>query len=101
MTPASLSDPEISRIAIPSPKHAPYGERAEEALRAAGLWEQVEPKRVYGENIAHTAQFVQTGNAQVGIVALSLTVNPELARRGGYWLVPDNLLGSRPTAARV
>jgi len=91
MTLASLTDPKITRVAIANPKHAPYGKRAEEALRASGLWEKVEPKLVYGENIAHTAQFVQTGNAQAGIIALALAVNPELANRGGYWLIPDNL----------
>lgn len=88
---ASLADKNISRIAIANPQHAPYGKRAEEALRAAGMWERVEPKLVYGENIAHTAQFVQTGNAQVGIIALALAVNPELASKGGYWLIPDKL----------
>lgn len=91
MTLASLTDPKITRIAIANPKHAPYGKRAEEAMRAASLWERVEPKLVYGENIAHTAQFVQTGNAQAGIIALSLALNPELAAKGGYWLIPDNL----------
>ena len=91
MTLVSLLDPKITRIAIANPKHAPYGKRAEEALRAAGLWDKVEPKLVYGENIAHTAQFVQTGNAQVGLIALALAVNPELARQGGHWLVPDTL----------
>ncbi len=91
MTLASLIDPKITRIAIANPKHAPYGRRAEEALRSAGLWEKLESKLVYGENIAHTAQFVQTGNAQVGIIALSLAVNPELAGKGGYFLISDNL----------
>ncbi|WP_374554717.1 molybdate ABC transporter substrate-binding protein [Aquitalea pelogenes] len=91
MTLASLADSKITHIAIANPKHAPYGKRAVEALQAAGLWAKVEPKLVYGENIAHTAQLVQTGNAQVGIIALSLAVNPELASKGGYWLVPDKL----------
>lgn len=91
MTLDSLLDPNVTRIAIANPRHAPYGKRAEEALRAAGLWEKVEPKLVYGENIANTAQFVQTGNAQVGIIALSLALTPELASKGGYWLVPDKL----------
>jgi len=91
MTLASLADPKITRIAIANPKHAPYGKRAAEALHAADQWDKVEPKLVYGENIAHTAQFVQTGNAQVGIIALSLAVNPELAKKGGYWLIPDSL----------
>ncbi len=91
MTLASLTDPKITHIAIANPKHAPYGKRAEEALRASGLWEKVESKLVYGENIAQTAQLVQTGNAQVGIIALALALNPELAGKGGYWLIPDNL----------
>ena len=91
MTLASLTNPKIARIAIANPKHAPYGKRAEEALRTSGLWEKVEPKLVYGENIAHTAQFVQTDNAQVGIIALALAVNPELSSKGGYWLIPDKL----------
>ena len=91
LTLASLADPKITRIAIANPKHAPYGKRAEEALRASGLWGHVEPKLVYGENIAHTAQFVQTGNAQVGVIALALALSPELARKGGYWLIPDRL----------
>lgn len=91
MTLDSLTDPKIARIAIANPQHAPYGKRAEEALRAAGLWQKIESKLIYGENIANTAQYVQTGNAQVGIIALSLAVNPELASRGGYYLIPDKL----------
>ena len=91
MTMASLADPRITRIAIANPKHAPYGKRAEEALRASGVWDQVAPKLIYGENIAQTAQYVASGNAQVGIVALSLAVNPELSSKGGHWLIPDTL----------
>lgn len=91
LTLADLADPAITRIAIANPKHAPYGKRAEEALRASRLWEKVGPKLVFGENIAHAAQFVQTGNAQVGILALSLALSPELAKKGGYFLIPDTL----------
>jgi molybdate transport system substrate-binding protein len=91
MTLPSLADPKITRIAIANPKHAPYGKRAAEALRSAGLWEKVQPKLVFGENIAQTAQYVQSGNVQVGIIALALAVNPELAKKGGYSLIPDNL----------
>ncbi len=91
MTLASLADPAIQRIAIANPKHAPYGRRAEAALRAAGLWQKVEAKLVYGENIAQAAQFVQTGNAQVGIIALSLALSPELASRGRYGTIPESL----------
>lgn len=88
---SDLTSPQMVRVAIANPKHAPYGQRAVEALRAAGVWPQVEPKLVYGDNIAQTAQFVQTGNADVGIIALSLALNPALSRQGGYALVPDQL----------
>lgn len=91
LTLAALADPSILKIAIANPQHAPYGKRAEEALKAAGVWEKVEPKLVYGENIAQTAQYVQSGNAQVGIIALSLALSPELARQGSYALISDKL----------
>ncbi len=91
MTIASLTDPCIVRIAIANPKHAPYGKRAKEALQASGVWEKVEPKLVYGENISQTAKYVETGNAQVGIIALSLALSPTLASEGGYWLIPEKL----------
>jgi len=91
MSLADLADPSIRKIAIANPGHAPYGKRAEEALKAAGVWEEVEPKLVYGENVAQTAQFVQSGNAQVGIIALSLVLSPELAKQGSYALIPDHL----------
>ncbi len=86
-----LADPSIEHIAMANPRHAPYGKRAEEALRAAGLWDKVEARLVYGENISQAAQFVQTGNAQVGIIALALALNPELAGIGGHSLIPDDL----------
>jgi len=91
MTLASLADPKIAKIAIANPKHAPYGKRAEEALRSSGMWDKVQSKLVFGENIAQTAQYVQSGNAQAGIIALSLVLNPELSKKGGYYLIPDNL----------
>jgi molybdate transport system substrate-binding protein len=55
------------------------------------VWSKVEPKLVYGESIAHAAQFVRTGAVQVGIIALALAVSTELAGKGGYWLIPANL----------
>lgn len=87
---ADLTDPRIRRIAIAQPSHAPYGQRAQEALQAAGVWEAVQPKLVFGENIAHTAQMTQSGAAQVGIIALSLARFPDLARHG-YTLIDDAL----------
>ncbi|MDP1635068.1 MAG: molybdate ABC transporter substrate-binding protein [Gallionellaceae bacterium] len=89
MTLGDLDDPAIRKIAIANPRHAPYGKRAEEALRSAGLWDKVEHKLVYGENVAQTAQFVQTGNAQAGIIALSLALSPELSKQGSYALIPE------------
>jgi len=86
---ADLARPQIEKIAIANPQHAPYGKRAEEALRTSGVWDQVQTKLVFGENIAQTAQFVQSSNAQVGIVALSLALNPQL--KGSYTLIPDTL----------
>jgi molybdate transport system substrate-binding protein len=91
MTLDSLADPKIARIAIANPKHAPYGRRAEEAMRAAGVWDKITPKLVLGEDMIQVSQFIQTGNAPIGIISLSFALNPELARRGGYWLIPDSL----------
>lgn len=91
MTLADLADPSIRKIAIANPKHAPYGKRAEEALRAAGLWEKVQDRLVMGENIAQTAQFVQSGNADIGIIALALALNKELAAKGLYAMIDDKL----------
>jgi len=91
LTLAELAEPSIRKIAIANPRHTPYGKRAEEALRAAGVWEKIESKLVYGENVAQTAQFVESGNAQVGIIALSLALGPGLAKLGGFMLIPDRL----------
>jgi molybdate transport system substrate-binding protein len=67
-----LLDPAVKRIAIANPAHAPYGTAAKEALISAGVWEGVMRKLVYGENVRQTLQFIQTGDAPVGIVALSV-----------------------------
>lgn len=88
---AGLAGPDIRRIAIANPKHAPYGMRAVEALKAAGVWSAVENKLIFGENIAQTAQFVQTGNADAGIIALSLAITPEYAGKGQYVPIPAEL----------
>jgi len=86
-----LDDPRIRGVAIANLKHAPYGRRAEEALRALGLWDRLQNKIVFGENIVHTAKYVQSGAVEMGIIALSLAVNRELASKGGYALIADNL----------
>ena len=73
-----LLDPAITRIAIANPEHAPYGQAAREALQSAGVWAEIEEKVVLGENVSQTLQFVQTGDAPVGIVALSIANVPEV-----------------------
>ncbi len=85
-----LARDSIRRIAIAQPAHAPYGLRAQEALQAAGVWDKVQAKLVFGENIAHTAQMVESGAAEVGIIALSLARFPTLARHGHH-LIDDAL----------
>src|SRR2546426_8308922 len=73
-----LLDSRVRHVAIANPVHAPYGRAAEQALRKAGIWEALRPKLVFGENIRHTLQFVQTGAADAGIVALSVANVPEV-----------------------
>lgn len=80
LTLEDLASDAVTRIAIAQPAHAPYGLRAKEALQAAGVWQAVQSKLVFGENIAHTAQMVESGAAQVGIIALSLARFPALAK---------------------
>lgn len=72
-----LLKPEVKRIAIANPAHAPYGVAAVEALKSSGIYDEVRQKLVYGENVRQAMQFVATGNAQAGIVALSITDSPE------------------------
>ena len=83
---AVLMDPRVRKIAIANPQHAPYGRAAVAMMTAAGVYERVKGKLVLGENISQTAQFVQTGNADVGLIALSLAISPTM--RGKYWIVP-------------
>lgn len=85
---AALLDPSVRRVAIANPAHAPYGRAAEAALLAAGLLDRVRPKLVLGENVAQAAQFVQSGNAEAGLVARSLTRAPVLLAEGRSWDVP-------------
>jgi molybdate transport system substrate-binding protein len=78
----------VKHIAIANPQHAPYGRAAEAARRSSGVYDQVAAKLVLGENIAQTLEFVQSGAADVGIVALSLAMAPAVRDQGKYWEVP-------------
>jgi molybdate transport system substrate-binding protein len=86
----ALLEPGVERIAIANPEHAPYGRAAVAALRNAGVYEQVRRRLVYGENIAQAAQFVASGSAQAGILALSLAVSPPM-RDGKRWEIPADM----------
>jgi molybdate transport system substrate-binding protein len=86
---AALADGRLKKFAIANPEHAPYGRRAEEALRHAGLWERIWARLVLGENAAQAAQFATTGGAQGGIIAYSLALSPAVARLGASALIPD------------
>ncbi|MDP3515757.1 MAG: molybdate ABC transporter substrate-binding protein [Pseudohongiella sp.] len=79
-----LADQSIRRIAIAQPAVAPYGQRAREAMEAAGVWDKVQSRLVFAENISQVAQMSESGAADIGIVALSLAIQPGLAERGYY-----------------
>jgi molybdate transport system substrate-binding protein len=82
-----LAHPRVASIAIAQPEHAPYGKAAREALESAGIWKAVEPKLVYGENVRQVMQYAETGNADVAIIALSLSVTS----KGKWTLVAEQL----------
>jgi molybdate transport system substrate-binding protein len=84
----AVADPAVKKLAIANPKHAPYGRAAEAALKKYGLYDDVKDRLALGENIAQTAQFVESGAADVGIIALSLALAPAMKERGSYWMVP-------------
>lgn len=86
-----LASGQLRRFAIANPKHAPYGERAQVLLQRLGLWEQVQPKLVLGENVSQAAQFVLTGAVQGGIVALSLASRPQFTDKVNYLVLPMDL----------
>jgi molybdate transport system substrate-binding protein len=87
----TLADPRVRRIAIANPEHAPYGRAAVAALRHEHLYDTVQSKLVLGENVSQAAQFVQSGNADVGIIALSVALAPALKSDGVYMDVPSSM----------
>jgi molybdate transport system substrate-binding protein len=82
-----LADAKVGKIGIANPEHAPYGTAAREALQSVGVWETVKPKLVFGENVRQTLQYAETGNVDVSIVALSLSVQS----KGQWTLIPEEL----------
>ncbi|MDO9520778.1 MAG: molybdate ABC transporter substrate-binding protein [Pseudohongiella sp.] len=90
MTLSDLTSDRIRRIAIAQPAHAPYGQRAQEAMQQAGVWDQVQHKLVFAENIAQAAQMAESGAADIGVIALSLALFPSMQTHA-YHLIDDNM----------
>ncbi|MBZ5555937.1 MAG: molybdate ABC transporter substrate-binding protein [Acidobacteriia bacterium] len=87
----ALADPAVAHVAIANPEHAPYGRAAVAALRTAGLYDQLQPKLVYGDNVAQALQFAGSGAADAGIVALSLALTPSLKNRARWMEIPIDM----------
>jgi len=85
---STLRDPSLKIIAIANAEHAPYGRAAEASLKSLGVYDQVKPKLVVAENIAQTAQYVDSGNAQVGLISLTSALSDRLRASGHYVEMP-------------
>jgi molybdate transport system substrate-binding protein len=86
----AVTDERVKKVAIANPLHAPYGRAAEAALKSLGVYDQVKGHLVLGENIAQTAQFIESGAADVGIISLSLALSPAMRDKGRFWKVPGD-----------
>ena len=84
-----LLDPSVKKIAIANPEHAPYGRAAVAALKHDEIYDRVRDRLVLGENVGQAAQFAESGNAQIGFVALAHAVAPAMRGKGKYWVVPQ------------
>jgi molybdate transport system substrate-binding protein len=87
----AVTEPSVQKIAIANPEHAPYGRAAVAALEQAKVYDAARPKLVLGENISQAAQFVQTGAADIGIVALSIALSAPMRAAGRYWIIPSDM----------
>ena len=85
-----LTQPDVTRIAIANPQHAPYGRAAMSAIEHYGLKDKLSGKLVFGENVSQAAQFVQSGNAQAGLIAMSLAKSPAMESAGRFWMLPPD-----------
>lgn len=98
---AALAAGAIKRFAIANPEHAPYGRAARAAVQQAGLWSAIEPKLVFGENAAQAMQFAASGSSQGGIVPLSLSKAPDIAKLGSFALIPAAWHDTEPLRQRM
>jgi molybdate transport system substrate-binding protein len=88
---AVLNRTDIAHVAYCNPALAPYGAAAVQAMKALGVFDALQPKLVQGENITQAYQFVASGNAQLGFVALSQVIKDGKITEGSAWIVPDSL----------
>ena len=95
----TVRNPAVKKLAIANRETAPYGRAAQQALEKLGAWADAQPKLVVGENITQAAQFVETGNADAGFVALSLVLAPRMKGRGRWLEVPAELYAPLDHAA--
>lgn len=86
----AVKDPAVTHLAMADPGLAPYGRAAKAALQSLGLYEAVKDRLVLGDNIAQTAQFVDSGSADVGLLSLSLAMSPAMKDKGRYWVIPES-----------
>lgn len=86
-----LTEPAIARLAMANPRHAPYGQRARDILKRLNLWDSIQDKLVFGENVAQAAQFIQSGAAELGFIPLSIALSPVMQRYGSYTLISNEL----------
>jgi molybdate transport system substrate-binding protein len=86
-----LRNPDLKRLAVANPERAPYGRAAVAALTSLKLYDTLKPRLVTAENIAQTAQFADTGNADAGLISLTSALTPRLAADGTYFVIPRDL----------
>jgi len=96
-----LNQPGVTRIAIANPEHAPYGRAAMTAIEHYGLRDKLAGKLVFGENVSQAAQFVQSGNAQAGLIAMSLAKSPAMESAGRFWVLPSDAYPELKQAAVI
>jgi len=84
----ALLDPSVRKIAIANPRFAPYGRAAEASLKSLGIYDRVQDRLVHGDNVGQTAQFIQTGAADIGLISLAQALSPALREEGRFWEVP-------------
>ena len=86
-----LLDDSVKKIAIANPEHAPYGRAAVAGMEHAKVYERVKPKLVLGESVSQAGQFVQSGAADIGVIALSIALSAPMRQSGRYWIVPADM----------